>query len=246
MSKRSAFDALASGAKENKGGLKSDKQQKLESSVLEGNAAMEPLLAERGALGNDRFLVCVISKGRPNNVSAINALFSGTGYLPTWIVGAGESDAYKAKGAHATVEGGGLCASRNAAIELAKSEGKFCVEMSDDISEIKVLHQDPTLWVKPKDLTAGNALAKEVEKHCVSPNVAARTVELSMREVGAKLGGAYPTANEGQAMLCTPASSDLFIVGDFLVIDPSSIPRFDEKMSLKEGNSCFFLPLPCC
>ena len=55
-----------------------------------------------------------------------------------------------------------------------------------------------------------------------------------MRDEGTYLGGAYPTANKGQAMNSPPMHSDAFIVGDFLVVDPTSTPRFDEKMSLKE------------
>jgi hypothetical protein len=38
-----------------------------------------------------------------------------------------------------------------------------------------------------------------------------------MRKEGARMGGAYPTPNEGQAMGVAPVSDDLFIVGDFLV-----------------------------
>ena len=38
------------------------------------------------------------------------------------------------------VEGGGLCASRNKCIELAKRDGKLCVEISDDIYRMEILH----------------------------------------------------------------------------------------------------------
>jgi hypothetical protein len=196
---------------------------------------MDSILRAQGAKENDHFLVFVISKGRPDNVPSINALFVGTNVLPHWIVGVGESDAYKSKGAFETIEGGGLCASRNAAIEHALREGKHCVQMSDDISELKILYQGGK-WEKPADLIAGNALAKEIGRHIVSPVIAARAIELEMRATGAKLGGVYPTANEGQAMLCTPASSDLFVIGDFVVIDAASSPRFDERMTLKEGS----------
>ena len=47
-------------------------------------------------------------------------------------------------------------------------------------------------------------------------------------------GGAYPTQNTGQAFGNDVFSTDLFVVGDFLVIDPKSKPRFDEGMTLKE------------
>ena len=41
----------------------------------------------------------VISKGRPRNVAPMHALFTGTGVTPTWIVGEGETAAYRAAGA---------------------------------------------------------------------------------------------------------------------------------------------------
>ena len=62
--------------------------------------------------------------------------------LPTWIVGRGETDLYKEKGAKHVVEGGGLCASRNKAIEIAKSNKRVCVEMSDDLEFFQIIHQD--------------------------------------------------------------------------------------------------------
>ena len=40
--------------------------------------------------------------------------------------------------------------------------------------------------------------------------------------------------NPGQMMMSAAVGSSNFIVGDFLVIDPSSSPRFDERMTLKE------------
>eukprot|EP00940_MAST-03C_sp_MAST-3C-sp2_P001969 g1969.t1 len=55
-----------------------------------------------------------------------------------------------------------------------------------------------------------------------------------MQSFGARLGGAYVNFNKGFAVMSAPTSRDLFIVGDFLVIDPFSMPRFDEEMTLKE------------
>jgi hypothetical protein len=268
------------------GANKTEKQLKSEANVRQGNAAVELLLSAQGALEPERFTVCVISKGRPDNVPLINSLFAGSAQLPTWVVGAGESASYLSQGAAAVLEGGGLCASRNAALALARSSNTFCVQLSDDVSEIRLLVQPQGVvgqWERPVDLSAANALAKQASKHAVSPLTAARFLELEMRSQAAgpttaalptalsssassagagagastgasaviigqqqgqaglggccaKLGGAYPTANEGQAMGSSPVSTDLFCVGDFLVVDPTSTPRFDEQLSLKEGG----------
>jgi hypothetical protein len=99
--------------------------------------------------------------------------------------------------------------------------------MSDDLSMIKVMHQELP-WERPGNLTEANALAKATPTFLVSPVTAARYIEVFMREAGAKLGGVYPTPNEGQAMNTAPNSEENFILGDLMVIDPTSTPRFDE------------------
>lgn len=266
---RSAFDALREGGMKTNGGLKKEKDLKQEKCIREGDERVAEILKQKstrqiqvrnwssrsappslslqfdqhGPSNKQDFMVFVISKGRPSNVSKLHKLFQGEcrNHLPTWIVGRGERADYERAGARRVVEGGGLCASRNMAIEIAKKEGKICVEMSDDITCCAILHQDEP-WTKPGDdgmtsgqrLTAGNELAKSIDTLFTSPQMAAMYIECQMTEHGARLGGAYPTKNEGQAMNCPPTSLELFIVGDFLVIDPTSSPRFDEKMSLKE------------
>jgi hypothetical protein len=87
-----------------------------------------------------QFLFCIISKGRPANVAKMQTLFEGTGIYPTWVVGAGEEEAYTKGGAKSVVEGGKLCASRNKAITLALAAGKWCVQLSDDLSSVKYYH----------------------------------------------------------------------------------------------------------
>jgi hypothetical protein len=80
-------------------------------------------------------------QGRADNVKPCLALFKEAGVTPWFVVGAGEKKAYTAKGATKVVEGGRLCASRNKAIELAREEGKLCLECSDDLQRVKILHQ---------------------------------------------------------------------------------------------------------
>jgi hypothetical protein len=230
---KTAFVALAAGAKKSSGGTKAKKALEMEQKLHDGNAAIEAILQARGARPVSDFQMSVISKGRSDNVPLMMRLFEGTGAELTWVVGVGESKAYTAKGAHACVEGGGLCKSRNMAIELARTAGKLCVEMSDDLNVVSILLQEGE-YAKPKDLSEGTALAKASLTYLVSPVHAARFLECEMRATGAKLAGAHPTGNPGQMMMNEPTSDDLFIVGDFLVIDPDSEPRFDEKMTLKE------------
>lgn len=229
------FAALMAGSRRSGGGVKNEKTLQMENDLLEGNRKMKIILEKLGGKKPEDFEVYIISKGRPKNVKPIHKLFDGTGCLPTWIVGKGETKAYSSAGAKKVFEGGGLCASRNLAIELAKKGGKICVEMSDDISRCSVLHTEEA-WVKPKDLTAGNEMARTIGTIIVSPLLAAAYIELQMRAVegGVHLGGVYPTKNAGQALCVQPLSTDLFVIGDFLIIDPQSAPRFDEKMSLKE------------
>eukprot|EP00939_MAST-03C_sp_MAST-3C-sp1_P002639 g2639.t1 len=233
--KESAFSALMEGSKRSNGGTKTLKEMSTEDAIKEGNEKIECVLRSMNSKNVEDFLVCVISKGRPSNVASIHSLFQGTckKHLPTWIVGKGETKDYEANGAVEVVEGGGLCQSRNLAIELAKKANKICVEISDDITRCAVLHSEQP-WIKPAGLSEGNAIAKLIPTLLCSPTMVARYVEATMRQNGTRLGGAYPTKNEGQAMGMPPVTKDLFIVGDFLVIDPNSKPRFDEGMSLKE------------
>eukprot|EP00939_MAST-03C_sp_MAST-3C-sp1_P000762 g762.t1 len=174
----------------------------------------------------------VISKGRPKNVKRLNALFPRHS-LPTWIVGTGEAEPYKNAGAFDVVEGGGLCASRNKAIDIAKTkgDGSVCVELSDDICWVHIIHREK--WMKPESQSQANELARTCAV-AVSPITAARYVDATMRLQGSHLGGVYLTVNKGFALMCPPVSTDLFVIGDFLVIDPFSSPRFDETMTLKE------------
>jgi hypothetical protein len=79
----------------------------------------------------DALLFCVISKGRAENVPAMERALRAGGAAAeaiVWIVGAGEAAAYSAAGASRALEGGKLCASRNAALDEARRLGKLCVQ----------------------------------------------------------------------------------------------------------------------
>jgi hypothetical protein len=192
----------------------------------------------------DQFLFCIISKARPGNVAKMQTLFKGTGIYPTWVVGTGETEAYTKGGAQAVVEGGKLCASRNKAITIAQEAGKWCVQLSDDLSTVKYYHHPtdtPVLrtkasrkkW-KKRNTSEGNHACKEAHFCRLNAVQAARMIGAQMEIEGAKLGGIYPNSNTGFAFGLPPTTSHQFIVGDFIVVDPSSSARFDETMTLKE------------
>ena len=89
-------------------------------------------------------------------------------------------------------------------------------------------------WPKPADLHAKNARANESNTFVLNLVQGAQLVEAFMRRTGAKLGGSYVNSNTGFAMGQPPTVEKAFIIGDFIVIDPSSTVRFDESMCLKE------------
>ena len=139
---------------------------------------------DRGVIDVSNFAFFVISKGRADNVEDMEDLFDGSGVRPTWVVGAGEVEAYEAalaeyddgkggkgggKGANAVVvEGGKLTPSRNRAVELAKAAGKrFCVQLSDDLRHITAFdHKDDGKWgaLKGAGKGAGKKAAAGGEK----------------------------------------------------------------------------------
>ena len=231
--KRNAFAAMLEASKKSEGGTKSSKQMKLEDDMAADAENFEKLLTDMQAKPADAFCLCIISKGRSGNVKKMRALCAPA--EPIFVVAKGEEADYRAAGAQQVVEGGKLCASRNRCIALAAERNKICCEMSDDLKSVRVLVQPKgTTWEKPADLSAANKVAATMDSFHVSALNAARYLECFMREENTHLGGAFPTPNDGQAVMTQSTSKDLFIVGDFLVINPASTPRFDELMTLKE------------
>lgn len=220
---------------------------------LLGDAYVADLLASRkrgrdsDVSGESSMLFCFISKGRPANVPSCEARVLAGGAEECellWIVARGEKAAYEAAGARGQVlEGGGLCASRNLAIETGRSRGfEHVVQLSDDLRRVDVIRAGSSLgdfvettgWTAPRDLSHANRVVKRLGTENVSPVAAARLVLASMRAVDAKLGGCYPTANMGQAISAPPIQTAHFVVGDLVVIDVASPVRFDERFVLKE------------
>lgn len=159
----------------------------------------------------NRVLIAVISHKRPHSIHQTKHLLQGA-WPVVWIVGKGERKAYRDQGADAVVEGGGLCQSRNLAIQIAKAKHfQYVVEISDDLKNIRHLR--------------GGAMSVEQ---------ASTALIKAMTATGLKFAGAYPVANDGWAEKCQPFSFHNFVVGDFIVIDTTSPVRFDERLRVKE------------
>lgn len=158
-----------------------------------------------------RFYVAVVSSGRPANVQAMQALVGDA----TWYVKTtGEVGAYADQGAPSVYGSGGLCESRNMALAHAWKHGLPCVQLSDDLKKLR--------------------LACAVSgSHPLDFEDAVDRIHSTMQRAGARLGGCAPTDNAFFFNPDRPFSTDRFIVGDFVVIEPCNL-LFDEQLRLKE------------
>ncbi len=159
----------------------------------------------------EEVFVAIISHLRAGNVEAMTAQVGPA----TWYVGSGEGDEY---GAHAAqvVEAGGLCPSRNAALDDGHRLGLPVVELSDDLRRLQFAPSKLRADLRP--LTFDAAVQWMLDRS---------------REYGAKLAGAAPTDNPFFLNPGKPVRQGNFIVGDFIVVQPCH-QRFDERLMLKE------------
>lgn len=180
------------------------------------------------------FFFAIISCKRPANVVAMESKLAGCDV--TWIVGDGDKEAYEASGAAKVVVGGGLCASRNKALDLAKAANKVCVQISDDIKSLSFVSSkhDTAAWVKPSSIQDANGRAKQATIAVASLRACAAYIDAQSLATNSKLGGTYPCGNPGQACGGPVVAASHFVVGDFVVVQPSSQLRWDEAMTLKE------------
>ena len=100
------------------------------------------------------FSFCFISKGRPGNVVMVEEVLFGNCSCKSsldicWFVGQGEESAYRKAGASKVKAGGGLSASRNAALDYAHRNGRLCVQISDDVQGLTFQVQRVDLSVIP-------------------------------------------------------------------------------------------------
>lgn len=153
--------------------------------------------------------VAIISTNRARNVPRMEQLADGC--HPTWYVGEGETGAYKYVGAQRVVESGGLCRSRNRALDDA--DGQVCLQLSDDLRKLA--------WAETKTETRPMKLAE----------AAGRMIE-AMGMVSAQLSGVAPTPNP---FFSSPRIHQAaFVVGDMIAVAAGCSLRFDEQFTLKE------------
>ncbi len=159
--------------------------------------------------------IAVISHQRPQNVPKLSALIGNA----TWYVGKGEKQIYQNHGAERVVEGGGLCESRNMALRDSWALGLPCVQLSDDLRQLKIARVQKE---SAREVSV-NASFVEVVNHMLN----------RMKEADVRLAGIAPTANIFYFNPEKCVSKNLFIVGDFIIVDECDL-FFDEKLRLKE------------
>lgn len=157
----------------------------------------------------------VISSRRPESVEETERWCEGL--EPTWVVPAGEGDDYRAAGAARVEEAPGmLVAQRNLAIDLAADAGAWCLQVDDDLRDLR--------W------TTGTTKA---DTRPITMVTAAFELYSAATEHGVHLAGIAPTANPfyfgGR-----PVKLAGFVIGDIMLINPASEPRFDPAFPLKE------------
>lgn len=159
---------------------------------------------------HNEIYISIISSKRPERVGAMNLHAP----MATWFVGKGEREIYLNAGAKNVIESGGLCESRNAALEAAFGLGLPCLQLSDDLKKVKKAHS--------KTHTQEIQLIDAVNEICFIG-----------KKTGAKLCGVAPTSNPYFYNPEKPYKNKAFIVGDMILVFPCEV-RFDEKMRLKE------------
>jgi len=140
------------------------------------------------------------------------------GLEPAWFVGEGEADAYRAAGAERVTESGGLCVSRNRALDDALAAGaRLHLQLSDDLTRLGWAH---------------GVTRPEVES--IDVGEACRRMAIALKSTGAALAGGSPTDNPYFAKPGIGATN--FIVGDMVLVrlDGPRTPRWDVNLSLKE------------
>lgn len=156
--------------------------------------------------------LAVISKGRPDNVAKMREV---TGLPLSWYVPASEVADYVAAGADAVVASGGLCESRNHAINDGAAEGAYTVEFSDDLT--------------------GVAYAVDKKRtEALSVPDALRMMLGALRVTHFHLAGVAPTSNPYFSDPEKRIVTHKFVVGDLIMVSPETDLRFDEELKLKE------------
>ncbi len=154
--------------------------------------------------------VGIVSSGRAKNVVKMSE------YAPdaVWYVGHGEGDDYTAAGARRVIESGSLIDSRNAILEDAFALGRPAVQLSDDLTRLRIVTNDGKAIPIPFDEAIG-------------------FLKYACETTGARLAGIAPVDNAFYTDPTKPIKTAHFILGDLMYVEPST-PRFDSSLRLKE------------
>ena len=155
------------------------------------------------------YSIYVISAGRYNNLPF--TIEQKNEYI--FCVKNGEKLLYEKNGCKNVYETGSLMQSRNAALDMAFSANKICVQLSDDIKKVTINKNFGTK--KEVDL---NFAIKEM-------------VGIFNKVKEVYLMGIPPTSNDFYAK--NKISKNTFCIGDMLFIKPNNL-RFDTSLTLKE------------
>jgi len=160
---------------------------------------------------SDKYKLFIISSGRANTFNSMQEVIKEEG---VFIVGTGEKKAYEDAGAKEVYEGGKLIDSRNKALDLAFAENKYCIQLDDDLIDVKLNDFSGKNTNILVDL--GNYIDELVEFAESRPE---------------KLIGVPPTSNPFYAR--NEIQLNAFIIGSACLTKPSP-ERFDPNMKLKE------------
>ena len=150
--------------------------------------------------------VYVISAGRYNNLPFSDA--QKRQYI--FCVKDGEKKLYQDCGCKDVYETGKLIPSRNFALDHAFKKNQICIQLSDDIKEVKT-----------------NPSGESVDLESVVEEIVAKF----KKTTGVYLLGIPPTDNPFFAKAIV--SKNTFCIGDLFFSKPNTL-RFDEKLTLKE------------
>jgi hypothetical protein len=162
-------------------------------------------------LGGQRVWLTCISAHRPDNVPKMRELIGEA----TWYVPESDVPEYRAQGADAVPDGGSLVAARNKALTDAFNLNVTCIQMSDDLKNIKRWSGEE--GVKPIEIPVLEALGDLIGR---------------LHATDLRLGGVAPT-NNGFFTSKSTGGSNLFILGDLIAVRPCGL-RFDPNLRLKE------------
>jgi hypothetical protein len=179
--------------------------------------------------------LAIISSGRPERVYATESI---TG-AATWYVGYGQGDAYRARAGEQRVkESGGLCASRNAALDDAWNVWNVpCLQISDDLLSLSALFLQQTPQSQGHTNTRSPySIAHPRSDYLHRPATLTQATQAMLRAMAdtrTLLAGSAPDPDPRHFRSGAPIDTREYIKGDFMVIAPCDL-YFDEHLSRYE------------